>query len=95
MYADIYYKAAEATGQTPRLAGTRLVYVSDARSPERAREEIAEHVQRYHRRMRQGAYYQLALREGLLSESAEPSLEEIFRNSSYVAGPPDYAPRQH
>jgi alkanesulfonate monooxygenase SsuD/methylene tetrahydromethanopterin reductase-like flavin-dependent oxidoreductase (luciferase family) len=94
VYADIYYKAAEAAGQTPRLAGTRLVYVSDAGSPERAREEIAQHVQRYHRRMRQGAYYQLAIREGLLSESAEPTLDEIFRNSAYIAGPPEYVANQ-
>ena len=92
MYAQQYREAALAAGHTPRVGGTRLVFVGD--TTEQARAEIDEAIWRYYRRFSNSPYYKLAVEEGRIIPSDAPTMEEITQNLNFIAGDPDYVAEQ-
>ena len=84
MYAAQYREAALAAGHTPRVGGTRLVYVGD--TTDQAREEIGDAIWRYYRRFSNSPYYKLAVEEGRIIPSDNPTMEEITQNLNFIAG---------
>ena len=86
-YAQRYRAASLAAGHTPRVGGTRVIYVGE--STEQARAEIEECIWRYFRRYSGSAYFKQAVADGLLTVSDNPTVEEAMRNVSLIVGDPD------
>ena len=59
-----------------------------------ARAEIDEAIWRYYRRFSNSPYYKLAVEEGRIIPSDNPSMEEITQNLNFIAGDPDYVAEQ-
>jgi alkanesulfonate monooxygenase SsuD/methylene tetrahydromethanopterin reductase-like flavin-dependent oxidoreductase (luciferase family) len=86
-YAQRYRAASLAAGHTPRVGGTRVIYVSE--STEQARAEIEECIWRYFRRYSGSAYFKQALADGLLTLSDNPTVDEAMQSVSLIVGDPD------
>lgn len=86
-YAQAYRAASIAAGHTPRVGGTRVIFVGE--TMEQARAEIEECAWRYFRRYSGSAYFKLAVTDGLLHVPENPTLDQAMQSVSLIVGDPD------